>query len=48
LGENEQDLHNSTNAHIFDDTDFYLEILRDSILINSKDDDPEMLKSATE
>jgi hypothetical protein len=32
LGEGPDDLHRSSSTYIFDDTDFYLELLQDSIV----------------
>ncbi|CAD8075634.1 unnamed protein product [Paramecium sonneborni] len=48
LGEEGSDLNETNNKHIFDDTDFYLDLLKETISFNNQNTAEEALKKETE
>jgi hypothetical protein len=48
LGEDASDLSEITNKHIYDDTDFYLDLLKESIQSNNENQQEELMKKETE
>ncbi|CAK74833.1 unnamed protein product (macronuclear) [Paramecium tetraurelia] len=48
LGEEGSDLSETTNKHIFDDTDFYLDLLKETVSFNNQNPTEEALKKETE